>query len=96
MEQQDALTLYHHINFWGRKRIPSDRAAFQVLEELVLHSFDARVVGLFYTRLEQRGINISDQAEVGAAIQAMEPSGGHPQLGLQRSSLAAIQGEAFQ
>jgi hypothetical protein len=74
MEQQDASTLYHHINFWGRKRIPSDRAAFQVLEELVLHSFDARVVGLFYIRLEQRGIDVSDQAEVGAAIQAMEPS----------------------
>lgn len=72
MEQQDASTLYHHINFWGRKRIPSDRAAFQVLEELVPHSFDARVVGLFYTRLEQRGIDVSDQVEVGAAIQSME------------------------
>jgi len=60
MEQQDASTLYHHINFWGRKRIPSDRAAFQVLEELVLYSFDVRVVSLFYTRLEQRGIDVSD------------------------------------
>jgi Family of unknown function (DUF6589) len=28
MEQQDASTLYHNINFWGRKNIPADRAAF--------------------------------------------------------------------
>jgi hypothetical protein len=48
IEQQDASTLYYNINFWGRKNIPADRAAFQVLEELVLHSFDARVVGLLW------------------------------------------------
>jgi hypothetical protein len=59
MEQQDASTLYHNINFWGRKNIPADRAAFKVLEELVLHSFGARIVGLLYTRLEQRGVDTS-------------------------------------
>jgi hypothetical protein len=64
MEQQDALTLYHNINFWGCRNIPADRAAFQVLEELVLYSFYARVVGLLYTRLEQCGINTSEQDEV--------------------------------
>jgi hypothetical protein len=32
MEQQDASTLYRNINFWGRKNIPANRAAFQVLE----------------------------------------------------------------
>jgi hypothetical protein len=69
MEQQDSSTLYHNINFWGRKNIPADRAAFQILEELVLHSFDARVIGLLYTRLEQRGIDTSDQDEVDKAIQ---------------------------
>jgi hypothetical protein len=71
MEQQDASTLYHNINFWGRKNIPADRAAFQVLEELVLHSFDARVVGLLYTRLEQCGIDTSEQDNVDQAIQDM-------------------------
>ncbi|RSL42675.1 hypothetical protein CEP51_016454 [Fusarium floridanum] len=75
MEQQDPSTLYHNINFWGRKNIPSDRAAFQVLEELVLHSFDARIVGLLYTRLEQRGIDTSEQEEVGNAIQKMHAKG---------------------
>ncbi len=43
IEQQDASTLYH-INFWGRKNIPADHAAFQVLEELVCHGFDFREV----------------------------------------------------
>ncbi|KAF1809281.1 hypothetical protein P152DRAFT_476626 [Eremomyces bilateralis CBS 781.70] len=75
MEQQDASTLYHNINFWGRKNIPADRAAFQVLEELVLHSFDARVVGLLYTRLEQCGIDTSDQDEVDKAIRNMNTRG---------------------
>ncbi|KAF1810006.1 hypothetical protein P152DRAFT_475367 [Eremomyces bilateralis CBS 781.70] len=75
MEQQDASTLYHNINFWGRKNIPADRAAFQVLEELVLHSFDARVIGLLYTRLEQYGIDTSDQEEVDKAIQNMNTRG---------------------
>jgi hypothetical protein len=75
MEQQDASTLYHNINFWGRKNIPADRAAFQVLEELVLHSFDARVVGLLYTRLEQCGIDTSEQDEVDQAIQDMNAKG---------------------
>ncbi|KAH8589082.1 hypothetical protein B0O99DRAFT_340651 [Bisporella sp. PMI_857] len=75
MERQDASTLYHNINFWGRKNIPADRAAFQVLEELVLHSFDARVVGLLYTRLEQRGIDTSEQDEVDKAIQDMNAKG---------------------
>ncbi|KAF1815499.1 hypothetical protein P152DRAFT_470932 [Eremomyces bilateralis CBS 781.70] len=68
MEQQDASTLYHNMNFWGRKNIPAGRAAFQVLEELVLYNFDARVIGLLYTRLEQCGIDISDQDEVDKAI----------------------------
>lgn len=75
MEQQDASTLYHNINFWGRKNILADRAAFQVLEELALHSFDARVVGLLYTRLEQRSIDTSEQGEVDKAIQKMSTRG---------------------
>ncbi|RSL41974.1 hypothetical protein CEP54_015647 [Fusarium duplospermum] len=75
MEQQDPSTLYHNINFWGRKNIPADRAAFQVLEELVLHSFDARVVGLLYTRLEQRGIDTSGQEEVDDSIGKMHARG---------------------
>lgn len=75
MEQQDASTLHHNINFWGRKNIPADRAAFQVLEELVLHSFEARVVGLFYTRLEQRGVDTSEPCEVESAIEQMKAKG---------------------
>jgi hypothetical protein len=74
IEQQDASTLYHNINFWGRKNIPADRAAFQVLEELVLHSFDARVFGLFYT-FEQLGIDTSEQENVDQAIQDMNAKG---------------------
>ena len=75
IEQQDTSILYYNINFWGRKNIPADRAAFQVLEELVLHSFDARVVGLLYTCLEQYSINISEQDKVDQAIQDINTQG---------------------
>jgi hypothetical protein len=74
-EQQEPSTLYHHMNFWGRKDIPADRAAFHVLEELVLHSFDARVLGIFYTRLEALGIDSSDSKVVDAAIKEMKAEG---------------------
>ena len=102
MEQQDASTLYHNINFWGRKNIPADRAAFQVLEELVLHSFDARVVGLLYTRLEQDGIDTSEQDNVDQAIQDMNAQGFMDlvedvrKISLRTTSLATIQGEVRQ
>jgi hypothetical protein len=75
MEQQDASTLYHNMNFWGRKDIPADRAAFHVLEELVLHSFDARVVGLLYLRLEERGTDTSDAEVVDVVIKDMKAEG---------------------
>jgi hypothetical protein len=67
--------LYYNVNFWGRKNIPADRAAFQVLEELVLHSVDARAAGLLYTRLEQHGIDTSEQDEVDQGIQDMNAKG---------------------
>ena len=56
----------------GRKNIPADRAAFQVLEELVLHSFEARVVSLPYTHLGQHGTDISEQDDIGQAISRYE------------------------
>ena len=64
MERQDASMLYHNIKLLGRQTIPADRAAPQVLDQLVLHRFDARVVGLLYTRLQQHGIDTSEQDEV--------------------------------
>jgi hypothetical protein len=82
MEQQGPSTLYHNINFWGRKNIPSDRAAFQVLEELVLHSFDARVVGLLYTRVEgERVVRTVD----GCYFPRGPPNVAHPQPRLRRA-----------
>lgn len=71
---QDASTLHHHANWWERKNVPSDRAAFAVLEELVLHSFDARVVGLLYIELERGGVDTSKIEVVEEAISQMASS----------------------
>lgn len=68
---QDASTLHHNSNWWERKNIPGDRAPFAVLEELVLHSFDARVVALFYIELEKEGITTSRTEAVGEVISQM-------------------------
>jgi diphthamide synthase (EF-2-diphthine--ammonia ligase) len=45
------------------------------LEELVLHSFDAWVVGLLDTRLEQDGIDTLEQDNVDQAIQDINAKG---------------------
>ncbi|KAI9652619.1 MAG: hypothetical protein M1829_001499 [Trizodia sp. TS-e1964] len=44
---QDGSSLYHAANFWNRKRLVSEKGAgFYDLQELVKHSFRARVVAL--------------------------------------------------
>lgn len=59
---QQYSTLYTHMNHLGRRNIPVERAPFHHLEELVLHSFDARIVAIFLTQIR----NTCDIKEVGA------------------------------
>ena len=52
----DDSSLYHAKNILGRKHIPSERAPFHLVEELVEHSFNARIIGLLYVYLRRRGV----------------------------------------
>jgi hypothetical protein len=54
-------TLYHNMNFWNRKDIPANNAPLHLLEELVLHSFEARIIALLYVQLRKRDIDIENE-----------------------------------
>jgi len=54
-------TLYHNMNFWNRKDISANHAPLHLLEELVLHSFEARIIAQLYVRLQKREINIENE-----------------------------------
>lgn len=48
-------TLYDAMNFWTRKKISKSNADFYALEQLIIHSFQARVCALLWCRLAQSG-----------------------------------------
>ena len=67
-------SLFHNMNFWERKQIPLTKAPFHHLEELVLHSFDARVLGLLYTRLIDGGAAVEHPSHVQTRLSTMNHS----------------------
>jgi hypothetical protein len=54
------------MNFWNRKQIPLAKAPFHLLEELILHSWDSRIMAMVYAQLQQDGVNIQSLDEVNA------------------------------
>ena len=60
--QNSPSTLYHNMNFWNRHHIPAVKGPFHHVEELVMHSFEARIVAFFYTAIQNANIGI-DSAE---------------------------------
>jgi len=52
----DPSTLYDAMNFWTRKGISKSNSDFYALEQLVIHSFHARVCALLWHRLAQSGL----------------------------------------
>lgn len=44
-------TLYFQINHLNRRNIPKESAPFHHVEELILHSFDARILGMLYIQI---------------------------------------------
>jgi len=48
-------TLYDAMNFWTRKKISKSKADFYALEQLIIHSFQAKVCALLWRRLAQSG-----------------------------------------
>jgi len=67
-------TLFHNMNFWNRKQIPLAKAPFHLLEELILHSWDSRIIALVYTQLQQEGVKIQSPDEVSAHLCRLTPA----------------------
>jgi len=55
----DPSTLYHAANFWRRKKIKKEKADFFALEELIIHSFKARVIAAYWSLLSETGLGES-------------------------------------
>lgn len=57
--QNSPSTLYHNMNFWNQYHIPAVKGSFHHVEELVMHSFEARIVAMFYTVLQNADVSIN-------------------------------------
>jgi hypothetical protein len=71
---QDQSTLYDAMNYWGRKRITKAKAEFFALEELVIHSFQARIVALMWNKLSRTGLGRHAE-DMEATLRNLPPSG---------------------
>ena len=52
----DPSTLHDAANYWRRKKISKTKSDFFALEELVIHSFKARVVAIYWSLLSNTGL----------------------------------------
>jgi hypothetical protein len=59
----DQSTLYDAMNFWTRKKISKSNADFYALEQLIIHSFQARVCALLWNILARSGKGVDLEFE---------------------------------
>jgi len=62
-QDKDQSSLYDAMNFWGRKRISRTKSEFHALEELIIHSYKARIVAFFWRHMELPSVLGGRQAE---------------------------------
>src|SRR5436190_3644756 len=62
-QDRDQSSLYDAMNFWGRKQIAQTKSEFHALEELVIHSYKARIVAFFWWHMELPSVLGGQQAE---------------------------------
>lgn len=67
----DKSTLHHAKNILERKHIPSVNGPFHHTQELIEHSFAARVVAMLFTNLQQDNIDTLDSGEVARYISGL-------------------------
>ncbi len=67
-------TLSYAMEFWGRCKIPLQKAPFHLLEEIILQSWDSRVIALLYAKLRDRGIAVNNRNAVSQYISKLKPS----------------------
>ncbi|KAJ3453151.1 hypothetical protein MRS44_018806 [Fusarium solani] len=66
-------TLYDAMNFWVRKGIQSKKADFYALEQLVIHSFQARICALMWSRLGILGLG-DTELDIARILQSYGPN----------------------
>jgi hypothetical protein len=76
----DQSTLYDAMNFWTRKKISKSKADFYALEQLIIHSFQARVCALLWCRLAQSGLGVGFEFEDVAQMLAIHDAEAFSQL----------------
>jgi len=64
--------LYAYINYLRRRNIPIERPPFYYLKELVLYSFNARIITLFLIYIRSR-LNIYKKGIVKRYIRSLTP-----------------------
>jgi hypothetical protein len=64
INSQCQSTLAFHMNFWKVLKVPLQKAPFHHLEELVLHSWDARIIAMLYRILHDEGIDVKDPRKI--------------------------------
>lgn len=75
---QQATTLFNHINYLQRRHLPNEKPSFHHMEELILQSFDARVVAVFLQKLDdlmkRRGssANLKQPDELSAVLKTID------------------------
>jgi len=65
---QQFLALYTYINHLGRRNIPREKVLFYYMEELILQSFNARIIALFLLYIRKK-CNIKADGEAKRYIQ---------------------------
>jgi hypothetical protein len=62
----DQSTLYDAMNFWTRKKISKSKAEFYALEQLIIHSFQARICALLWCKLthSRPGLKFEDVEQI--------------------------------
>lgn len=65
-------TLYDAMNFWVRKGIQTKKADFYALEQLIIHSFQARVCALVWSKLGNLGLGDTEM-DISRALRSYGP-----------------------
>ena len=69
---QQFLALYTYINYLRRHNIPREKALFYYIEELILQSFNARIIALFLLYIRNK-YNIKVDSEAKRYIRNLSP-----------------------
>lgn len=68
-------SLASHMNYWKVLQVPLEKAPFAVLEQLVLSSWDARIMAFLSYELERQGITINSAKDLEDALQRLGKEG---------------------